>query len=120
MFNKRKQERETILRDLRIIKKMLREADQKPVPNKVIVQTVTNKPTSGRMYRSAEVALKLGLTVDQFDGLRKKTKIEPALGGGVGRPCSWTKAQIDWFKVYLETGAHKTRNRKSSKRRVQV
>ena len=121
MFNKRKQERETILRDLRIIKRMLREADQKPVANGVIVQTITQKPTSGRMYRSVEVARKLGLSPKQFDGLRKKTNNKPAQGGGgPGKPALWTYKQILWFKDYLESGAYKTRNRKSSKRRVQA
>lgn len=121
MFNKRKQERETILRDLRIIKRMLLEADQKPVAKKLVIETVTTNQQTERLYRSAEVAKKLGLRPKQFDGLKKKTNNKPAQGGtGPGDPCLWTHKQMLWFKDYLNSGEHKTktftnRNRQNGK-----
>jgi excisionase family DNA binding protein len=121
MFNKRKKERETILRDLRIIKRMLLEANQKPVAKKVVVETITNEDRSHKLYRSAEVAKNLGLRPKQFDGLRKKTNNKPAQGGTYpGDPYLWTHKQMLWFKDYLNSNQHKTkaftnRNRQSAK-----
>jgi predicted DNA-binding transcriptional regulator AlpA len=112
MFNKRKKEREAILRDLRIIKRLL-ETDQKPVAKKLVVETVTSQESTEKLYRSIEVAKELGLTIGQFDNLRKKVNQKPIKGGGqTGTPSMWSRKQIIWFKDYLKTGAHKTRNRR--------
>ena len=134
MFNKRKQRDEAILNHLKKQKQdnlyILERLDHhskgiemlmdwynyQPVQNKLKIETRTTSEPKAKLYRSREVAEQLGLSIHRFDHLKDKANQKPVQGGnGTGHPAMWSQNQVNWFKGYLTTRAHKTRKRRAGK-----
>jgi len=112
MRKQQKKELAEILSTLQEIKGILLKQEPKPKSQPQKVQIETRTTTHLQLYRSADVAKKLGLTKDQFDSLRSQSKKAPHSGGkGVGNPALWTDDQIRGFQDFIRSGQYRSRNR---------